>query len=445
MFNVAFEFVFVLLLILVNGLFAMAEMAVVSARKARLQQRTNQGDARARAALELANAPNQFLSAVQIGITLVGILAGAFGGATLARELAARLSPIPLLAPYSEAISLGIVVLGIAYLSLVLGELAPKRLALNNPERIAAAVAIPMRILSRFASPVVRFLSASTDVVLRISGVRPSTEPPITEEEIKILIDQGTRAGVFETMEPDLVARVFRLGNRQVSALMTPRMEIAWLDLEDSPEAIHQAIVGSVHSLFPVGQASLDNLMGVVRAKEVLARCLAGQPLDLKASLQEPLFVPEKMPALKVLERFKQSSQRMALVIDEFGGIQGLVTHTDILEALVGDMLVVAEQAVPQAVKRQDGSWLVDGMLLVDEFKEILRLEELPGEERVGYQTVGGFVLSQKGCIPSAGQFFEWRGLRFEVIDMDGLRVDKVLVTPVQSGGSNRPTLPFME
>jgi len=430
---VLLEIVFVMLLIIANGLLAMSETAVISARKERLQHRANRGDIKARAALEVANAPNRFLSTVQIGITLVGILAGAFGGATIAEQLAARLSQIPLLTPYSEAIGLGIVVIGITYLSLVLGELVPKRLALHNPERIAAAVAIPMRSLSALLSPLIDLLGASTDVVLRVLGIRPSTEPPVTEEEIKVLIEQGTQAGVFAAMEQEMVVRAFRLGARRISALMTPRTEIVWLDLDDSPETIRDMITNSSHNLFPVGRGSLDYPLGVVLARDVLARSLVGQATDLKAFLQQPMFVPENMPAMKVLELFKQAGQPMALVIDEYGGTQGLVTHSDILDALVGDMLVATEPSEPHAVQRQDGSWLVDGMLPTDEIKEIFRLDQLPSEDRVGFQTVGGFMMSQMGCIPFEGQYFEWEGLRFEVMDMDGHRVDKVLVMPVRS------------
>jgi putative hemolysin len=428
--SVLLEIAIVMLLIFANGLFAMSEMAVISARKARLQQRASRGDAKARAALKLANAPNQFLSTVQIGITLVGILVGAFGGATIAEQLAMWLSRFAWLAPYSEAIGLGIVVLGITYLSLVLGELVPKRLALNNPEQIAATVAAPMRALSALASPVIRLLGASTEVVLRGLGARPSTEPPITEEEIKLLVEQGVQVGVFEAAEQEMVVRVFRFGDRRLGALMTPRVEIVWLNADDSPEAIHRTITGSAHSMFPVGQGSLDNPLGVAHVKDILACSLAGEPTNLRAVLKPPLLVPESITALKVLELFKQSGRHLALVMDEYSGIQGLVTHTDILEALVGDMPVVAEQAEPQVVQRQDGSWLLNGMLLVDEFKEIFHLERLPGEDQVRYQTVGGLVMASLGRIPLAGESFEWRGLHFEVMDMDGHRVDKVLVMP---------------
>ena len=426
---VALDILFILLLILANGMFAMSEIAIVSARKARLQQWADEGDTKARAALELANAPNHFLSTAQIGITLVGILAGAFGGATIAEIIAAQLSLIPMLAPSSEAIGLGIVVLGIAYLSLIIGELVPKRLALNNPERIVSAVAAPMRVLSTITFPAVRLLSASTDVVLRLLGVRPSTESPVTEEEIKILINQGTQAGVFEESEQDMVEGVFRLGGRRVGALMAPRTEIVWLDLDDTPEEIRIKITSSPHSHFLVVQGGPDNVLGMVQTKDLLDRILVGQPLNVKAALRQPLFVPESMPALRVLELFKKSEVHLAMVIDEHGGLQGLVTPHDILEAIVGELSMATE---PEILQREDGSWLIDGMLPVDEFKEMFHIGKLPDEERGVYQTMGGFVLMHLGRIPSAGDHFEWSGLRFEVVDMDGRRVDKVLVVPLR-------------
>jgi putative hemolysin len=429
--SVMFEVVIIFLLIIANGILAMSEIAVVSARRARLQQWANAGDTKARAALELANAPNQFLSTIQVGITLVGILAGAFGGATIAKKLAADLQEIPFLAPYSHAVGLGIVVLGITYASLIIGELVPKRLALNSPERIAAAVAMPMRALSRLASPAVYLLSLSTDAVLRALGVRPSEEPPVTEEEIRLLLEQGAQAGTFEVVEQAMVERVFRLGDRRVAGVMTPRTEIVWLDCDASPEEIRRTVTESVHSRFLVAQGTLDNVLGVVHAKDLLARTFVGQPIDLTALVQQPLYVPESMRALTVLELFKQSGTHIALVVDEYGGIQGLVTPSDILEAIVGDIPSAGELREPHAIQREDGSWLLDGMLSIDEFKELFHLSTLPGEEQGVYQTLAGFVIMHLGRIPAAADHFEWEGLRFEVVDMDGNRVDKVLVMPV--------------
>jgi putative hemolysin len=408
----------------------MSEMAVVSARKSLLQQWAEAGDAKARTALELANAPNQFLSTIQIGITLIGILAGAFGGATIARDFSAWLDDVPLLAPYSRALSLAIVVTITTYLSLIVGELVPKRMALNNPERLAAALASPMRALSRVAYPVVHLLGRSTEFVLRMLGMKPSTESPVTEEEIRALIEEGARAGTLEEAEREMVERVFRLGDRRIGAVMTPRPEIIWLDRNAPPEAIRGTITRSAHSRFLVAQGSLDNVLGVVHAKDLLVHSLGEQAVDLTTTLQQPLYVPESMRAVKVLELFKQSGTHIALAIDEYGGIQGLVTPNDILESIVGDLPTAGEVAEPLALQREDGSWLLDGMLPVDEFKALFHLGPLPGEEQAVYHTVAGFVIMQLGRIPTAADCFEWEGLRIEVVDMDGNRVDKVLVTP---------------
>lgn len=435
-----FEILLLLLLIIANGVFSMSEMALISSRKVRLQQMVNQGNAKARAALELADAPNRFLSTVQVGITLIGILTGAFGGATIADKLAVHLRLIPGLASYSKALSFGIVVLLITYLSLIFGELVPKRLALNSPERIATNVALPMRMVAAIASPVVHLLSASTDLVLRILGIGPSTEPQVTEEEIKVLIEQGTEAGTFEEAEQDMVERVFRLGDLPVNALMTPRPDIVWLDLEDSAAENHQKMMDSAHSRFPVCQGGLDNVLGIMPVTDLLARSLSGQPLDLTVSLRQPIFVPESTRGLKVLELFKQTSTHMAVVVDEYGVIQGLVTLNDIMVEIVGDVPSADELEDPQAVQREDGSWLLDGMLPVDEFFEIFEIKDLPFENQGNYQTLGGFVITHLGRIPAAADHFDWEGMRFEVMDMDGNRVDKVLVMPMQKADHSKNT-----
>ncbi|MEH2212844.1 hemolysin family protein [Nostoc sp.] len=428
--SITFEILIILVLIIANGVFSMSEMAIVSARKVRLQQLANQGDAKAMAALKLAESPNHFLSTVQVGISLIGILTGAFGGATIANRLAVYVKLVPLLAPYSEPISFGVVVLIITYLSLIVGELVPKRLALNNPERIASTVAIPMRALSAIASPMVYLLSASTDLILRVLGITASTEPQVTEEEIKILIEQGTEAGTFEEAEQDMVERVFRLGDRPVSYLMTPRPDIVWLDLDDSAEENRQKMVDSAYSRYPVCQGGLDNVLGVIPVTDLLARSFRGEPLDLTIGLRQPVFVPESTRGLKVLELFKQTITHMALVVDEYGVIQGLVTLNDIMSEIVGDVPSTDGQDQPQAVQREDGSWLLDGMLPVEEFLELFGMEEWESEERGSYQTLGGFVITHLGRIPAAADHFEWQSMRIEVMDMDGNRVDKVLVVP---------------
>ncbi|MCC5634903.1 hemolysin family protein [Nostoc sp. CHAB 5844] len=431
MFSITSEILIILVLIIANGIFSMSEMAVVSARKVRLQQLANQGDAKARAALKLAESPNNFLSTVQVGISLIGILTGAFGGATIANRLAVYVKLIPVLAPYSEPVSFGIVVLIITYLSLIIGELVPKRLALNNPERIAAFVAIPMRALAAIASPAVHLLSASTELVLRILGITPSEEPQVTEEEIKILIEQGTEAGTFEEAEQAMVERVFRLGDRPVSSFMTPRPDIIWLDLEDTPEENRQKMTENGYSRYPVCQGGLDNVLGIIPVTDLLARSFRGESLDLTVGLRQPVFVPESTRGLKVLELFKQTITHMAIVVDEYGVIQGLVTLNDIMSEIVGDVPAGPGEDEPQAVQREDGSWLLDGMLPVDEFFELFEMEEWESDERGSYQTLGGFVITHLGRIPAAADHFEWEGMRIEVMDMDGNRVDKVLVVPM--------------
>jgi putative hemolysin len=420
----------ILLLIIINGIFVLSEIALVSSRKARLRQRANEGDRGSQKALELANTPNRFLSTAQIGITFISILAGAFGGATIASEVEARISNIPILAPYSHFVGIVLVVIGISYLSLVLGELVPKRLGMSNPEKVASAIASPISTLSVLLSPVVQVLSISTDVVLKIIRIKPSTELPVTEEEIKLLLDEGTRAGVFEETEQDIVERVFRLSDRRAASLMIPRADVIWLDIEDSSAEIMRKVNDSDYPLFPVCRGGLDDILGVVRSRDMLSCSLRDQSVDLKASLMPPQFIPESMPALKILEQFKQSGLHVALVIDEYGSIQGLVTLKDILEAIVGDMPYIDKPTEPHATKREDDSWLVDGMLPIDEFKELFNLKSLPEEDSGYYQTIGGFVMMHLGRIPSEGDRFVWKGLRFEVVDMDENRIDKLIINP---------------
>jgi putative hemolysin len=430
--EIAIDILIISLLILANGVFAMSEMAVVTARKSRLQDRASKGSTKAKTALELANAPNRFLLAVQIGITFVGILAGVFAATTLASQVAKVTGSISAIEPYARPIALGLVVLVVAYFLLVMGELLPKRLAMRYPETIATVVANPLRWFSKILSPLVHLMTISTDMVARLFGKADAQEPPITEEEIKTLVQQGTEAGVFEESEQDMVEAVLRLGDKTARSLMTPRTQIVWLDLENGIDQIHERIIESGYSRFPVGTESLDNVTGIVQAKDMLTANLAGRPMDLKALVQQPLFVPRTISALALLESFRSSGQHIALVVDEYGGIEGLLTHHDILEAIAGDMPFGAKSGDPKAVQRHDGSWLLDGMLSVDEFKEIFHVESLPGEKRDAYQTLGGFIFTQMGRVPSVAEHFEWNDLRFEVVDMDGKRIDKVLVTSVE-------------
>ena len=427
------EIIIILALIIVNGVLAMSEIALVASRRARLQQKAEEGHPGAQVALDLANSPNRFLSTIQIGITLVGVLAGAFGGATIAERLAAKLSLVTWLAPHAGIVSFGLVVVGITYLSLVIGELVPKRIALNHAERISAALAPAMRTLSRVTAPVVYVLSRSTDLVLRLFGIKLASASPVTEEEIRLMIEQGTRVGLFEPTEQEMVERVFRLGDLSVSALMTPRPVVIWLDPDDPSEEIQREITATSHSHYPVAEGQIDNIIGLVNAKDLLSQNLSCRPIDLRAVLRPALFVPESMSALDVLERFKVKRSHVAIVIDEHGGFQGLVTTGDILEAIVGEMPMPGDPPEADIVRREDGSWLVDGKVLSEELKELLGVTLLPFEEERVYQTLGGLVMACLGRIPSAGEHFDWGGFRFEVVDMDGHRVDKVLIKAIET------------
>jgi putative hemolysin len=425
------EILIILFLILLNGLLAMSEIAVVSARKIRLEQRSQAGSATARAALELANNPNNFLSTVQIGITLVGILAGAFGGATIAKPLQSWLeqTTLPFLSSNSQAISVTLVVLAITYLSLILGELAPKQIALANPETIAAAIALPMKRLSQIASPLVRLLGSSTNLILKILGIQPTSEPAVTEEEIKLLLQQAKRGGIIEPSEEEMIDQVFRLGDRRISALITPRPDIHWLDLDDPVERLKDQLSAGSHSYYPVARGDLDNAIGLIKTKDLLARLLAGKAFDLSSELLKPLFLPENMPVLEAIESFRENKVQIALVIDEYGGIQGLLTTTDILEAIAGDFPEHGDTDTSEIVRREDGSWLLDGRLAIDRFKDLLGFKELDREGERAYETLGGFVMTYLGRVPTEGDYFDVENYRLEVVDMDELRVDKVLVS----------------
>lgn len=425
--SISTELAIIFLLIVANGFFALAEMAVVSSRTGRLETMAAQGDRGAAKALELAKEPTDMLSAIQVGITLIGVMTGAFGGATLSGHLAVWLRKVPALSGYADTASLALVVASITYVSLVVGELVPKRIALNNPEPIAAFVARPVALFVRLARPLVRILSLSTRVVLTALRAKPPDEPPVTEEEVKVMLGQGAEHGVFEESEREMVENIFQLSDMRAGALMTPRVQIEWLDLEDEAHQNLGIIAAGRHSCFPVGRGSLDDVVGVVFTKDLLADHVAGKELDLEQAAREPLYVPRSMPALKVLEAFRAQKTTIALVIDEFGGIDGLVTLNDIMEHIVGE-IALGDEAAEEAVQREDGSWLLDGMLDIEEFKDLFGFDELPEEERANYQTLGGFVVSYLGFIPRVGEVFIWGGCRFEVVDMDRTRVDKVLL-----------------
>lgn len=424
------EILAILLLSVANGLFAMAEIAVVSSRRARLEGRAQEGSRNARVAIELANNPNDFLSTVQIGITMIGTLAGAFGGAKIAGYLSGYLNAISWIAPRGETVALVLVVIAISYLSLVVGELVPKRLALANPERYAVALSPSMKLLSKVAAPAVRFLSWSSDLLIRLIPVRTSEEQTVTEEEVRHIIGQATEAGALEQAEQVMVEGVFRLGDRRVAELMTPRQEIAWIDLEDPPDQIQELLREYNYSRFPVASGDLDHLKGFVHVKDLLDEALGGKPFDVLAVLRQAPVVPEAMRALRALETLQGASSHLAFVVNEHGGIEGLVTVTDILQAIVGFPSSAAEDEALM-VPRDDGSWLVDGLTPAYQLKERLKIRKLPREQDGTYTTVGGFVMTSLGRVPKSGDRFEQDGWIYEVVDMDGNRVDKILISPV--------------
>ncbi len=432
--NISFQILFILLLVLANGVFAMSEIAVVSSRKARLQQRANDGDKKAQIALDLATSPSRFLATIQVGITAIGTLAGAYGGATIAASLQVKLAQYPLVAEYSTGLALGLVVALVTYFQVVLGELVPKSLALNYSEQISRNVAKPMRGLSRIASPLVSFLGFSTDMILKLMGVRPSEEPPVSEDEINVMMAQGTQAGVFQEAQKNMVESVFELSEKRVNTLMTPRPDLVWLDLEDTLDENRAKILQSNLSSFPVCRGNLDDTLGIVYTKDLLGDCLSGRAFNLEPHVKKALAIPETIPALKCLELFRQSGFHLALVFDEYGGLQGLVTLNDIFDSIVGDIATLYNpDEDSEAFQREDGSWLVDGMLPVDDLKDLLKIRELAEEDTYQYQTVGGFVMTLLGHIPRAGDKFQSDGLSFEVMDMDGNRVDKVLIKASQA------------
>lgn len=430
--QVAVEVAIIFLLLIANGVFAMAEIAVVSSRKARLRRLAEQGNGTARIALELAEAPNRFLSTVQIGITLVGIFAGAFGGATLAAKLAQPIGRISFLADYADKIAFGLVVAVITYCSLVLGELVPKRFGLSNPEGIAMRVARPMNWLAKFAGPLVSFLSVSTEGLLRLLGFKPEKEVTVSEEEVRVMMQEGVRAGAFNKVESQIVHSALELDQLPVREIMTPRPKVIWLNQDDPHEQVWHKIVVSNHSHFPVYQGNRDHTVGVVSVKAIYANLAAGVGVKLKDLMLPPLIVPESQTVLQLVETFKQSGKHIALVTDEFGSIVGLVTLNDVMEAVVGEFPTQGERAKPEARKRDDGSWLIDAMIDLEAVERALPNFKFGGNAYSEYQTLAGYVVKAFGHVPKEGETFEAQGYLFEVLDMDRHRVDKVLVLPLR-------------
>lgn len=433
--NVIVELLVLVLLVIANGVLAMAETAVVSARKARLRQMGAAGDARAKIALGLAEQPARFLELVEFWLTLSGMIAGVIAGAELAGEVATRLAFWPVIGPHAGWLSLVIITLGLTAFMLVFGELVPKRVAAAHPEQVATLLAGLMRRLAWIMAPVLKLFEWTTDACIALLRVRPRPmAETVGDDEVRALVEQGLHAGVFEPAEKEMVEGVLALDQLSVTAIMTSRPKIVFLNLEDPEEVNWRKIVTSGHSYFPVYQANRDQVVGLVAVKALWAHSAIGLPTTLKNLLLPPLFVPETQKVLRLLEQFRHTGRHIAVVTDEFGAVQGLVTLIDVMEAIVGDIPERGQPNQPEARKRDDGSWLIDATLALPELKTLLGIvEPLPNETSAAFQTLGGFVMTQFGRIPTAGDKFEWSRWRFEVIDMDRRRIDKVLVTPLTS------------
>lgn len=416
------------ILMLINGVFSMAETAVVSSRKARLKQRAQDGNRSARVAYKLAKHPTRFLATIQIGITVIGILSGAFAEEQLSADLQQWLSVIPGLEKYRDPIATVILVGSLTYFSLVIGELIPKRIALMHPETIASAIALPMRWLSRFAAPLVKILSFSTDVILKTLRIKAPPEEPISTDELKVLIEEGASAGIFDQTEQDIVFNVFRLAERRAGSIMTPRTDIVYLDLHETQETIRRTILEEPHAFYPIVENHMDHVVGVLSAKDIMTRLLADEEIALQQLMHRPLIVPESISVLQMLDSFRENPAQIAFIADEYGSIVGIVTQNAVVEAIVGEMPTLEDPHEPDMVLRDDGSYLVNGTMPADDLREKMKLPELPNPSH--YDTIAGFALLQLQRIPSVGDKFEWGGAMFEVIDMDGKRIDKLLVIP---------------
>ncbi|PXX46221.1 MULTISPECIES: hemolysin family protein [Aquitalea] len=427
---------FLFVLIVLNGVFAMSEIAIVSSRKIRLQQWAEEGRRGARSALRLAEEPTRFLSTVQIGITSISIFSGVYGEAALSDHLRDWLElSLPQLHAYNKPLSVALMVAAITMLSLIFGELVPKRLAMLNPEGIASTLAPPMLLLSRAAAPLVRLLSRLTDTLLRLIGARKSSEPSITEEEIRVLMEQGADEGVFDRAEQELVENIFRLDDRKVAAVMTPRKDIVSIDIEDQQQDNRQLLIAHGYSRFPVCKGGMEHVLGILDTKRMLDRVLAGQNVDFIADLEIPLYIPATVSLMQLMEQFKQARTHLALVVDEYGELEGLVTMNDVLETVVGDLPSIHTAGEDDdIVQREDGSYLLDGMVTLDAFRQYFDIDEpLPGEDTGNIHTLGGVMMYQLGRVPAVTDRFDWQGFSFEVVDMDKTRVDKIMLCRLPS------------
>lgn len=420
------EVVIILVLILLNGIFSMAEIALVSARKVRLENAARQGDEKAKAALKLSNNPDTFLSTVQIGITLIGILTGLYSGEQLKSDVQGFINTFPLLASYSGGIATAIIVICVTYFTLVLGELLPKRIGLANPERIAKAVAQPMNVISRITFPFVWLLSRSTSALVTLFGLKRTSDSNVTEEEIKAIISEGTTSGAIEETEQEIIERVFHLGDRNITSLMTHRTDIVWLDISEEVESYKRKIKAAPHSVYPVCEGQIDSIKGILTIKDLYA---AGNVAVLKDVMRKPLFIPDNNSAYQVLEKFKETQIHAAFIVDEYGTFLGMITLNDILEAIVGDMPETGQDDYDM-VKREDGSYLIDAQIPFYDFLSEFDMQDMMAEFEQEFDTLAGFILHHLEHIPQTGEKLEWRKFTFEIVDMDAHRIDKILVTP---------------
>lgn len=429
------DILIILVLIILNGVFAMSELSLVSAKRMRLERRAEEGSHGARTAIALADDPSHFLSTVQVGITLIGIFTGAFGEASLVSRLTPQIEAVGLLAPYAYEIALFLVVLSITFVSIVLGELVPKRIAMRYPEAMATLIAPPLSMLSKIMAPFVKILSLTTEAIVRLIGIRDAKEEAPTEEDIAGMFKEGTDAGLFEKTEYDIVSRALRLDDRHLKALMTPRVDLVMIDLDADRRDTLELITCHTYSRFPVYRGDRAQILGYVKVRDLLAQAVRHGSLEavhIEAAVQDILFVPETVSAMVLLELFKKNRAELALIVDEYGDIQGMVTLSDVMSALVGDVTVIGEEHDPDAVQRQDGSWLLDGGVDLDRFRDLFNTGvRFPDEETGAYHTLAGFVLYQFGYIPKASEAFDWDAYRIEVMDMDGNRIDRLLVSRI--------------
>ena len=432
-FHTMTDILIILFLILLNGVFAMSELALVSAKRLRLEKQAEEGSRGAHAALRLADNPSHFLSTVQVGITLISIFNGAFGEASLVARLTPWFQSMPATQPYAYQLALGVVVVCITFASIILGELVPKRIAMQYPEAMATLIAPPLRLLSTIMSPFVKILALTTEAVTRLIGIGGHKDETPTEEDITGMIKEGTDAGVFEKTEYDIVSRALRLDDRHLKALMTPRVDMDFIDLDGDRSQILHCIAESKYSRLPVCRGDRSRVVGFIHTGDLFEQAVRGGSLDaidVDAAVQDVLYVPESVSAMGVLELFKKNNTELGLIVDEYGDIQGMVTMTDVMSALVGDVTVIGEAHDPDAVQREDGSWLLDGGMVLDRFRDLFETGvTFPAEQNGAYHTLAGFLLYQFGYIPRPGETVEWDEYKFEIVDMDGNRIDRVLVT----------------